>query len=69
MWFQLITGLKKNHFLIVCQLPEDSKDKMYTSTSEGEKKEYVCSRRMHVRYVQQHPGDTRGCVGELYVLH
>lgn len=38
MWFQLITGLKKNHFLIVCQLPEDSKDKMYTSTSEREKR-------------------------------
>lgn len=35
----------------------------------GGKKEYVCSRRMHVRYVQLHPGDIRGCIRELYVLH
>lgn len=38
MQFQLITGLKKDHFLIVCQLPEDSKDKMYTSTARNKKK-------------------------------
>lgn len=31
MWFQLITGLKENHFLIVCQVPEDSREQMYIS--------------------------------------